>query len=111
MKGILKLFAGALMVLFFSVNFVSAKEPAAMGDGVQVSATATPMKTKMKAKKMKKGNKAKKMKGSAKAEKAVYICPMCHIKSDKPGKCPECGMPMVKESKEMREKAGEEKEM
>jgi len=30
--------------------------------------------------------------------KDVYVCSMCHVKSDKPGKCPQCGMEMVKES-------------
>ena len=28
---------------------------------------------------------------------AVYVCPMCPgVKSDKPGKCPKCGMDLVK---------------
>jgi len=46
------------------------------------------------------GMKHKKTK-TAKAKKevkAVYVCPMCHTKSDRPGKCPDCGMPMVKEN-------------
>lgn len=31
-------------------------------------------------------------------EKVVYICPMkqCNVKSDKPGKCPKCGMDLKK---------------
>jgi len=42
--------------------------------------------------------KAKKSKvAKPKTVKDSYICPMCHIKSDKPGKCPQCGMDMVKE--------------
>lgn len=28
----------------------------------------------------------------------AYVCPMCHTSSDKPGKCPECGMDMKKAS-------------
>src|ERR1051325_5551828 len=45
--------------------------------------------------------KAKKSKGTKlKIVKESYVCPMCHIKSDKPGKCPQCGMDMVKEKPE-----------
>jgi hypothetical protein len=29
--------------------------------------------------------------------KDIYVCPMCDIKSDKPGQCPHCGMEMVKD--------------
>jgi len=31
-------------------------------------------------------------------EKAVYVCPMkqCNVKTDKPGKCPKCGMDLKK---------------
>ena len=36
-------------------------------------------------------------KDGAKADHSKgYICPMCHITGDKPGKCPMCGMDMVK---------------
>src|SRR5439155_1310289 len=46
----------------------------------------------------------------AKADKKVaakdsYICPMCHITADKPGKCPMCGMDMVKNEKKDEKKA------
>jgi len=34
-----------------------------------------------------------------------YVCPMCHTSSDKPGKCPQCGMEM-KKSSEMKHKHG-----
>jgi YHS domain-containing protein len=38
----------------------------------------------------------KKPEGQAEA-KAAYVCPMCKdVKSDKPGKCPHCGMDLVK---------------
>lgn len=58
----------------------------------------------------KKVNKAK-----AKAEKQIaakdsYICPMCKITADKPGKCPMCGMDMVKNEKNEK-KAADEKKM
>ena len=29
-------------------------------------------------------------------KKAVYVCPMGDYRGDKPGKCPKCGMPLVK---------------
>lgn len=37
----------------------------------------------------------------AQKEKVVYICPMkqCGVKSDKPGKCPKCGMELKKTTK------------
>ena len=55
------------------------------------SAPAAPKKSmKMKKKGMKKAE------GKKQEAKAQYICEMCHIKSDKPGKCPQCGMEMKK---------------
>ncbi len=48
-----------------------------------------------KMKSMKKSKADKKASPSV-VEKDSWICPMCHIKADKPGKCPECGMDMVK---------------
>jgi len=53
---------------------------------------AAPVKKNKVVKKIKPAPKAK----AGVAEKDVWICPMCRIKSDKPGKCPECGMDMVK---------------
>lgn len=31
---------------------------------------------------------------TAKVADVCYACPMCHIASEKPGKCPKCGMKM-----------------
>ncbi|CAN5429220.1 hypothetical protein BH09BAC3_BH09BAC3_06840 [soil metagenome] len=37
--------------------------------------------------------------GSRENRSATYTCPMhSEIKSDKPGKCPKCGMDLVKKS-------------
>ncbi len=90
-----------------SVNFVMAEETAANTASASVQ-TTPPVKVK-KASMTKKKNKA--AKETKAAEKSVYVCPMCHIKADKPGNCPECGMAMVKETKELKEKAGKQKKM
>ncbi len=44
-----------------------------------------------------KTKKVKKAKKTAKAEskKTVWVCPMGDYTSDKPGKCPNCGMDLV----------------
>jgi transposase-like protein len=57
-----------------------------------VASNATPVATPVS--KAKKAKVAKK-----KASKDVWICPMCNTTSDKAGKCPQCGMDMVKEKK------------
>ncbi len=43
-------------------------------------------------------HKAKKT-SKKKAVKDVYACPMGHYTGDKPGKCPKCGMDLVKQEK------------
>ena len=35
---------------------------------------------------------------ASKAEKMVWTCPMCGGSYDKPGKCPDCGMDLVKKN-------------
>jgi YHS domain-containing protein len=42
--------------------------------------------------------KASKDKASCCEEKVAYVCPMkqCNVKTDKPGKCPKCGMELKK---------------
>jgi YHS domain-containing protein len=39
--------------------------------------------------------KAEATRPAAPAAKTVYVCTMCNITSDKPGKCPKCGMNLV----------------
>jgi len=78
---------GWLMVIVFalSAGVAYADQPTSTNGA---TSAATPVS------KVKKAKAAKK-----KAVKDVYVCPMCHITSDKPGKCPQCGMEMVKEKK------------
>ena len=79
------------LLLSGALSWVSAEEakPAAPA---AASATAP---AKPAAKPMKKA--AKKKAGAIKKEaKAMYRCEHCNITSDKPGKCPACGMEMKK---------------
>jgi len=73
----------AMMLMIFS---------SAWADEAGLAPTPVPAKKHKVVKKIKSSPKAKSVVG----EKDVWICPMCRIKSDKPGKCPECGMDMVK---------------
>ena len=95
-------------VIIFTASFAMADTPS---DSSQVTPTAKSQgKTKSKAV----GKAVSKTK--AKADKKVvakdsYVCPMCHISADKPGKCPMCGMDMVKNEKKDDKKASDEKKM
>jgi RNA polymerase subunit RPABC4/transcription elongation factor Spt4 len=91
---------GLVLAVSMTVSFCLADTPA----GSNPSASSGQAKSKAASKKV---NKAK-----AKAEKQItakdsYICPMCHVTADKPGKCPMCGMDMVKNEK----KGSDEKKM
>ena len=89
---------GLLMAVLFVLGTgaaVRADESAAAG-GTTSNAAPAP-----------KAKKAKKAKAVKKKAKDAYVCPMCHTKSDKPGKCPDCGMDMVKESSLKSKAAGE----
>lgn len=61
--------------------------PAASSQPAAVTTPAPPAKAK--------SAKAKKKKAAP--EKYVWVCHMCNYTSTKPGKCPYCGMEMVKE--------------
>jgi rubrerythrin len=65
---------------------------------VQAQATArpTPPAKRHISKKSRKSRKSK-TKAKAKATKVVWVCPMGDYVGTKPGKCPNCGMELVKE--------------
>ncbi|MDA8244211.1 MAG: heavy metal-binding domain-containing protein [Elusimicrobia bacterium] len=41
--------------------------------------------------------------GKKAAQETVYVCPMGHYQSDKPGKCPKCGMKLVEKKAEKKQ--------
>ena len=86
MKKLLSLLMGAALLV--SVQAVRADDMGKM-DMSSPSASSTPV-VKSKAKKSKK-KAGKKMSSMAK----TYICTMDGYTSDKPGKCPKCGMDLV----------------
>lgn len=77
-------------ILLMAGSFAQADE--ATGNGstavtAQPAAATTPV-VKAKKKKTKKAAKTE-------AKKTVWVCPMGDYTSDKPGKCPNCGMDLV----------------
>ena len=91
MKKSYQTLMGGLAVLALSVAVVFAEDTAGNGAAVKASTASSQAAPVVKTKKAKAVKKAKGVKETKAAEKTVYICPMCHIKADKPGKCPECG--------------------
>ena len=88
-------------------SFARADEATGKKDtgAAQAVGWSTSSSTKPAAQKLKLAKKAKpNQKTTAVVEKDTWICPMCRIKADKPGKCPECGMDMVKLPKESKKK-------
>jgi hypothetical protein len=89
-----KLFQVAMMafgMLVLAASFAQADEAAGNSSTAmtpQPSALVTP------GVKVKKGKKTKKA-AKAEAKKTVWVCPMGDYTSDKPGKCPNCGMDLV----------------
>jgi|SRR5579859_6664389 len=82
MKKILGWMIAGLLTL--GIGALWADEAASTGNAGAVATPAPKAKTKTE---------------KQKASKAVYVCPMCQITSDKPGNCPMCGMKMVKQKK------------
>jgi len=64
-----------------------------MDHGTVSAAKPTPV-SKASVKKAKKTKKV--VAAKTPAEAAVYVCPMGHYTGNKPGKCPVCGMDLVK---------------
>jgi rubrerythrin len=100
MKNYYQTLIGGLVVLAFSAGITFAEDTSGNSGAVKASAASAQTTPAVKSKKAKTVKKAKTAKEIKAPEKTVYICPMCHIKADKPGKCPECGMDMVKMPKE-----------
>ena len=88
MKKLLSLMMG--MTLLLAVQVVRADE-AGNPAGVSTPSAGSAPAVKHKAKKTKKKAAAKNRAPMAK----TYICTMDGTTSDKPGKCPKCGMDMV----------------
>jgi len=89
-----------LAILVFTYSSVGAEGAAEnkvpISSGLNAGHPAAPLVNKPKTFKKIKAAKKTAPAAAAPAVKQVWICPMCHIKADKPGKCPECGMDMVK---------------
>ena len=88
MKKLLSLVAGVALLL--AVQAVRADD-ANKTEGVSTPVAGSTPLAKHKVKKAKKKAAAKKMAPMAKG----YICTMDGYTSDKPGKCPKCGMDLV----------------
>ena len=94
----LKLAMAGIFVLGL-VSFAVAAEPAKPPEPAKAAAPA-PKKKATKKKSMK--SKPAEMKKSETAQPAagqnmaMYKCNHCNVTSDKPGKCPKCGMDMQK---------------
>lgn len=81
-------------VFLLAANISWADETApANGSSQPAQATPAPKAKSMKVSK----KKARKTPAAAAKEKYIWVCTMCDYKSDKPGKCPYCGMEMVKQ--------------
>jgi len=94
MKKILSLLMGAALLLAFQILWAeNMKDAAGMSTP---SAAITPAAKSAVKKKAKMGKKTPKF---------VYICPMDGTTSDKPGKCPACGMDLIK-MKQTKDKTG-----
>lgn len=97
MRKLRQKLAGALglSLLVLSVGIAQAADSkASWGQGPRAGMTSK--------KTVRKGAKARVT--ATPVQKEVWICPMCHIKADKAGKCPECGMDMVKLPKDAKKK-------
>jgi rubrerythrin len=91
MKKLFQIAVMAAGLLALGASFSHADEAAGNASAAitpQPSGPATPV---VKAKKSKKTKKTAK----TEAKKAVWVCPMGDYTSDKPGKCPNCGMDLV----------------
>ncbi len=89
MKKISLLVAGLMVSGLVSLTIAEEMK----GGSSAAPAAAVPAKKHMK----KTGKKsAAKPAAAAQEAKAGYACEMCNVKSDKPGKCPKCGMELKK---------------
>jgi rubrerythrin len=88
MKRLFSLLMGAALLL--AVQGVWADDMGKM-EGMSTPAAGSAPAMKHKAKKVKKKAAPKKKTAVAKS----YVCPMDGFTSDKPGKCPKCGMDLV----------------
>jgi rubrerythrin len=91
MKKLFQIAVMAAGLLALGASFAQADEATGNASAIitpQLSAPATPIVKAKKAKKTKKTAKAE-------AKKALWVCPMGDYTSDKPGKCPNCGMDLV----------------
>jgi len=88
MKKLLSLLMGAALLV--AVQAVWADDMG-MKDGMSTPMPSSTPVMKHKAKKVKKKMADKKMAPMAK----TYVCTMDGFTSDKPGKCPKCGMDLV----------------
>ena len=86
--GVAMLLAGILMMV---ASFARADEATGNGSTVITDQPTVAAKPMVKAKKKKKTKKAAKVE----SKKTVWVCPMGDFTSDKPGKCPNCGMDLV----------------
>jgi rubrerythrin len=68
----------------------------AVAQAEEMGKPAVPAKAPVSAPAKKPAAKKKSVKKAAVQKKAMYQCAMCGITSDKPGKCPKCGMEMTK---------------
>ncbi len=71
------------------LSLAVAEEMKQGGAAAPAQASAPAKKAPMKKKHMKKA-------AAAQEAKAEYVCEMCNVKSDKPGKCSKCGMDLKK---------------
>jgi hypothetical protein len=88
MKKLLSLLMG--MALLVAVQAARAGDMG-KGEGMSTPTTKSTPEAKPKVQKAKKKAAKKKMAPLAKG----YVCPMDGFASDKPGKCPKCGMDLV----------------
>ena len=102
MKTMIRL--GLVMVMGLIANGLRADDGA--NKVAAVSTPATQGTPAPKAKHARKATAAKKAKSEKKSEAAqedstqyVWVCAMCEFTSTKPGKCPTCGMDLVKVKK------------
>jgi len=84
---------GLVLAVSLTVSFCLADTP--LGSNPSASSGQTTPTVKSQGKTKAKAASKKVNKAKAKAEKQItakdsYICPMCHITADKPGKCPMC---------------------
>jgi rubrerythrin len=78
-------------ILLVGTTFTQADEAVSNGFTAMTSQPTAMTTPAAKTKKTKKSKKTAK----AQSKKAVWVCPMGDFTSDKPGKCPNCGMDLV----------------